>query len=147
VIEFMQFRLETLQAIEQHEELFYSLHPLVVAAVKAGNIVRALAVFDSINVLLLRGYDRQYFLQEQGVLQRLAGNLDGALEDLTVSLEIGGDDYDCLKHRAYVKFLLGDFEGARLDAARCAQMGVPDYYPTTRILAGAPVAFMDYDLE
>jgi hypothetical protein len=69
------------------------------------------------------------------------------MEDLTASLEALGDDYDCFKHQGYVRYLLGDLEGARSDAERCLQLGLPDYYPVPNILAGAPAAFLEYNLD
>jgi hypothetical protein len=147
LIEYMGFQLDTLQAMHQHEELVSSLHSKVQEKVEACDIEGALVIYDCVNVQLLRRYARTFFLQESGVLQRLAGNLKGALEDLEVSMELLGDDYDCFKHRAYVKYLLGDLEGARLDARRCLQMELPDYYPKPSHLGGATVSFLEYNLE
>ncbi|KAL3676369.1 hypothetical protein R1sor_026317 [Riccia sorocarpa] len=55
--------------------------------------------------------------QERGVLKSIMEDYEGALVDLNESLRIeAGDDYEVLKHRAKVKFQLGDEDGAAFDA-------------------------------
>jgi hypothetical protein len=100
LIECMDFRLDTWKAIKQYEKCVQSLLSEVRKKVKAGDFQGALAVYDSVNMLLLRRWERAVFLEERGVLRRLAVNLDEALEDLTVSLKIGADNYDGLSTEA-----------------------------------------------
>jgi tetratricopeptide (TPR) repeat protein len=151
VVEFMHFRLETLQCPEEHEMLVkYSLHPEVWRKAKAWDFQGALAIYNGVDLLLLNRHSRQFFLQERGILQRLAGNLDEALKDLSAALDLDGDDYECYKHRGYVKYLKGDSEGARLDAEKCLAMGLPGYNCITtelNCLGVTSVEYMDYSLR
>ncbi|CAM6091706.1 unnamed protein product [Calypogeia fissa] len=62
-------------------------------------------------------------LADLGVLKRLSGDLQGALQDLSASAdlfaEIKGEEcfkHKVLKHRGYVKFLMDDKTGAKEDA-------------------------------
>jgi hypothetical protein len=73
-------------------------------------------------------------------------NLDKALEDLTAALELIRDDYECLKHRSHVKYLLGDLDGEKVDAERCANMPLPEYYSkgAYHVPGLAFVKFMEY---
>jgi hypothetical protein len=48
------------------------------------------------------------------------GDLEGALEDLNEDLKPDVDDYEMLKHRGLIKFLLDDKEGACFDAERAS---------------------------
>jgi tetratricopeptide (TPR) repeat protein len=148
LVEYMHFRLETSQAMREHEKLMYELHAEVLEKLKASDNQRALAGFDGVNLLLLRRHKRQFFLQERGVLQRLAGNLGEALEDLTAALILVENDYECLKHRGYVKYLLGDLDGARLDAERCLTIPLPELYSTAEELLGKiSVTYLEYSLK
>jgi hypothetical protein len=63
LVEYMDLRLDTLQGMEQHEKLAQSLLSEVREKVKAGDIQGALAVYDSVNVLLLRKGALLFFLQ------------------------------------------------------------------------------------
>jgi tetratricopeptide (TPR) repeat protein len=149
LIHYMHFHLETLQAMEQQKFKFIaSLEEIrFLGKVKAKHYQEALATFNSVNVLLLPRYERSLFLQERGILQRLTGNLTEALNDLTAALKILEDDYNCFKQRGYVKYLLGDLEGARRDAERCLEMGLPDYYGSSPLLPGSTVEFLGYKLQ
>ncbi|CAM6103608.1 unnamed protein product [Calypogeia fissa] len=76
----------------------------------------ALAVWYNWGVNQVPGSsDDLFYLQVRGIIKRLGGDLQGALEDLTVALRVDPEDYECLKHRAHVKHLLKDEHGARLD--------------------------------
>jgi tetratricopeptide (TPR) repeat protein len=79
---------------------------------RLGDFEGALIASDSIIEEDRDAYD----LQESGVLRRMMGDLPGALADLNRSLEDGPDDYEVLKHRGYVRFLMKDETGAHLDA-------------------------------
>ena len=58
--------------------------------------------------------------QERGVLKELMGNYEEALEDLNQASKLAEpvDDYEVLKHRAYVNFKLGHEDEARKDAEK-----------------------------
>ncbi|CAM6099787.1 unnamed protein product [Calypogeia fissa] len=71
----------------------------------------------------------------------LTGDLQGALEDLTV---VDPQNYECLEHRAYVKHLLKDEKGARLDAQGCLAMGRQQ--PGDSCLGVSAVSFLEFDL-
>ncbi|CAM6103613.1 unnamed protein product [Calypogeia fissa] len=117
----------------------------VIKMVRQRGYLRALAVWYICGVNQVRGIDDQaFYLQEMGILKRLASDLQGALEDLTAALEVDPEDYECLKHRAYVKHLLKDEHGARLDAERCLAMGREQ--PGDTYLGETPVRFLEFDL-
>ena len=63
---------------------------------------------------------RPLFWQERGVLKELMGKYEEALEDLNHASKLGEpvDDYEVLKHRAYVNFKLGHKDEARKDAEK-----------------------------
>ncbi|CAM6098771.1 unnamed protein product [Calypogeia fissa] len=88
--------------------------------------------------------DQFFYLQERGILKQFGGDLHGALEDLTTALKDEPEDYDCLKHRAYVKYLLQDEHGARLDAQQCLAMGREQ--PGDTYLGETPIRFLEFDL-
>ncbi|CAM6098772.1 unnamed protein product [Calypogeia fissa] len=88
--------------------------------------------------------DQFFYLQERGILKRFGGDLQGALEDLTTVLKDKPEDYECLKHRAYVKYLLQDEHGARLDAQQCLAMGRKQ--PRDTCLGETLVRFLEFDL-
>ncbi|CAM6129718.1 unnamed protein product [Calypogeia fissa] len=105
----------------------------------------AFAVWYIWGVNQVQGSDGQvFYLQEKGILKRFAGDLQGALEDLTAALKVNPEDYECLKHRAYVKHLLKDEHGARLDAQRCLAMGSKQ--PGESCLGVSAVSFLELDL-
>lgn len=58
--------------------------------------------------------------QERGVLKELMGKYEEALEDLNRASRLSEpvDDYEILKHRAYVNFKLGHEDEARKDAEK-----------------------------
>ncbi|CAM6099872.1 unnamed protein product [Calypogeia fissa] len=60
--------------------------------------------------------------QESGVLKRMMGDFPGALEDLNESLVLDPDDYEVLKHRGFVRFLMNDDHGACADAERAQRI-------------------------
>jgi tetratricopeptide (TPR) repeat protein len=66
-------------------------------------------------------------LQERGVVKEMMGDYEGAIDDLTTSLLLGGSRYECFKHRAYVHFKLGLQIEAHQDAEMANQLGVSDY--------------------
>ncbi|CAM6128916.1 unnamed protein product [Calypogeia fissa] len=72
----------------------------------------------------------------------MVGDLRGALVDLTATLEIDCVDYRCLKHRGYVKYLLGTTYGARMDAKRCWALGYKQ--PSYHFLGGFTIDFLDF---
>ncbi|CAM6091705.1 unnamed protein product [Calypogeia fissa] len=73
--------------------------------------------------------DKEYWpppgaaLAELGILKRLSGDLQGALDNLNASADLFPEmrcpepfQSDVLKHRGYVKFLMDDKTGAKEDA-------------------------------
>ncbi|CAM6096025.1 unnamed protein product [Calypogeia fissa] len=74
------------------------------------------ALDDANEALTMVDGDRVFLLQERGIFKTMMGDLDGALSDLDEGLELEPNDYERLKHRDYVKFLLNDMDGARADA-------------------------------
>ncbi|CAM6095992.1 unnamed protein product [Calypogeia fissa] len=74
------------------------------------------ALDDANEELTMVDGDRVFLLQERGIFKTMMGDLDGALSDLDEGLELEPNDYERLKHRGYVKFLLNDMYGARADA-------------------------------
>ncbi|CAM6103747.1 unnamed protein product [Calypogeia fissa] len=62
--------------------------------------------------------------------------------DLTVMVD--PQNYECLKHRAYVKHLLKDENGARLDAQGCLAMGRQQ--PGDSCLGVSAASFLEFDL-
>ncbi|CAM6123361.1 unnamed protein product [Calypogeia fissa] len=117
----------------------------VMKMVRQAKYLRALAVWYIWGLNQDPGSDNQvWYLQEKGILKRLAGDLQGALEDLTAALNIDPEDYECLKHRAYVKHLLKDEHGARLDAERCLAMGRKQ--PGDSCLGVSAVSFLEFNL-
>ncbi|CAM6111202.1 unnamed protein product [Calypogeia fissa] len=89
-------------------------------------------------------------LQERGVLKRMMGDLSGALEDLNESLVLGPDDYEVLKHRGFVRFLMKDDDGACADAERAQSIkpsGVECLGYGRECLGTTSVEFMGYKLR
>ena len=116
---------------------------------KLGNLQEAL---DYINQTLEVSVERSGALQERGVLKcMIMGDLDGALADLNESLALTADGYEVLKHRGYVKFLMDDKEGARIDAERALNVEPRrvDYfrYGCGPVLGLTPVEFLGYNLR
>ncbi|CAM6103609.1 unnamed protein product [Calypogeia fissa] len=106
--------------------------------------LRALAVWYVCGVNQVPGTEHLgFYLQERGILKRLAGDLQVALEDLTVALMVDPQNYECLKHRAYVKHLLKD-ENGRLDAQGCLAMGRQQ--PGDSCLGVSAASFLEFDL-
>ncbi|CAM6126395.1 unnamed protein product [Calypogeia fissa] len=101
-----------------------SKHFQVMKKVTEKDLSGALPLWDDFDARVCGYYDRGYFLLERGILKRMVGDVNGALEDLTVELKYDWNDYERSKHRGYVKFLLGDTDGARKDAKRCLAMGL-----------------------
>ncbi|CAM6094350.1 unnamed protein product [Calypogeia fissa] len=86
-------------------------------------------------------------LQESGVLKRMMGDLSGAMEDLN---ECDPEDYEIVKHKAFVRFLLKDEIGARVDAekARSVKPSRVDSLGYGRDCLGtSSVEFLDYRLR
>jgi regulator of sirC expression with transglutaminase-like and TPR domain len=79
------------------------------------------------------------------------GNLKSALADLNQGLELEPDDYERLKHRGFIRFLLNDKEGARLDAERAIERKpsrVDNYtYGFCLCLGTVSVKFIGYSLR
>jgi len=69
--------------------------------------------------------------QERGVLKELMGKYEVALEDLSRASKLVEpvDDYEVLKHRAYVNFKLGHEDEARKDAEKA--LLAPGHYSIT----------------
>jgi tetratricopeptide (TPR) repeat protein len=69
--------------------------------------------------------------QERGVLKELMGKYEEALEDLNRASKLAEpvDDYEILKHRAYVNFKLGHEDEARKDAEKA--LLAPGHYLIT----------------
>ncbi|CAM6086440.1 unnamed protein product [Calypogeia fissa] len=140
-VAFSNFRLKGSKSYE--DELMYLSHAKVMEEVKEKEFLGGLAIWENFDAML-GCHDRVYFLQERGILKRMLRDLKGALEDLTEALEINGHDYECSKHRGYVKFLLGDIDGARNDAKKCVAMGLKQ--ANCNFLGGYPVAFLEFKL-
>ena len=92
--------------------------------------------------------------QERGVLKELMGKYEEALEDLNRASKLAEpwDDYEVLKHRAYVNFKLGHEDEARKDAEKA--LLAPRHYSVTdpgynlRALGTLSVPhFLGYDLK
>ena len=92
--------------------------------------------------------------QERGVLKELMGKYEEALEDLNRASKLAEpvDDYEILKHRAYVNFKLGHEDEACKDAEKA--LLAPGHYSVTdpgynlRALGTLSVPhFLGYDLK
>lgn len=85
----------------------------------------------------------------------MMGDLPGALADLNKAVELEKDDYEMLKHRGYVRFLLHDENGAREDAEWAlrvqdlsATLDESQYHDYIMSFLGAlPVEYLDYKLR
>ncbi|CAM6103602.1 unnamed protein product [Calypogeia fissa] len=120
-----------------------SSHSQVMEIVRQADYSKALAVWNCFFDVQFRT-NVAFYLQERGILKRLTNDLEGALEDLTAALEIIPKDYECLKHSAYVKYLLEDEDGARVDAEQALAMG--RIQPGDSHLGEFPVTFLEFDL-
>ncbi|CAM6119078.1 unnamed protein product [Calypogeia fissa] len=135
---------------DYYQEVVYSSHSEVMEKVTVLDFMGALEIWEALDTKKLPPsipggrYDQVYLLQERGILKRFVKDLHGALEDLTTALEIDHNDYDCLKHRAYVKHLLMDVNGAAVDAERCISMGRKKAGHSD--LGKLPVSFLQFQL-
>ncbi|KAL3676311.1 hypothetical protein R1sor_026259 [Riccia sorocarpa] len=91
----------------------------------------------------------EFLWQERGVLKSVMEDYEGALVDLNESLRINSDDD--LKHRAKVKFQLGDEDGAAFDAqqalcVRFRQCKPRIFYRGPRCFGVLPVTFGKFKL-
>lgn len=87
-------------------------------------------------------------LQERGVLKLKMGDLPGALADLDEALEVDGNDYEVLKHRGHVAFLMKEEEKARVYAERALklQRHFFEFFDRKTFLGASRVEYLDYKL-
>ncbi|CAM6108723.1 unnamed protein product [Calypogeia fissa] len=95
----------TLKGRREFEETRRVSRSQVMDMVRKADFSGAMAAWDALGGGRVPGYDPVFFLQERGILKRLSNDWHGALQDLTAALEIDPNDYECPKHRGYVKFL------------------------------------------
>ncbi|CAM6084539.1 unnamed protein product [Calypogeia fissa] len=81
----------------------------------------------------------------------MMGDLQWALEDLNEGLELETDNYERLKHRGLVKFLLDDEDGAKADTKWALRIKPPyvdsDHYGRHPLLQESSVEFLGYKLK
>ncbi|CAM6103770.1 unnamed protein product [Calypogeia fissa] len=114
--------------------------------VRKSDFCGALTVWNAYGISGVPGYYRVFFLQERGILKRLAKELQGAFEDLTAALEIDHNNYECLRHRGDVRYLIGDLHGAQDDTQQCLAMSFEQQYskyPTAFCLGDESVTCME----
>ncbi|CAM6087027.1 unnamed protein product [Calypogeia fissa] len=143
---YMHFRLaRRRQKVDEVWELMDSAHSRVMGKVRESDFQGALACWEVIDASLYDPDLRLFFLQERGVLKRLAGDVHGAVRDLSAALEIYREEdeaqevskrrdmkyctYNCRKHRGFVKFLLGDSDGAQKVGVMALKLISCDRYP------------------
>lgn len=86
-----------------------------------------------------------FFMLERGVVKTYMNELRSAMDDLDTANNILGETYEVVKHRAYVKHLLGDDKKARALAVRAKQLRPLCRHDGVTCLAELPVKFMEYD--
>lgn len=81
----------------------------------------------------------------------MTGDLQGALADLNEGMKLETNDYEMLKHRGYVKFLLKDEQGACADAELALKVKPTRVdrqdYERRPFLGAIPLEYLDYKLK
>ncbi|CAM6121861.1 unnamed protein product [Calypogeia fissa] len=138
LLSYMDFKLHPTNGHDKQKKLRDIFHNDVMEKVRDSNFSEALMTWENFDGTVSGYADRVFFLQERGVLKRLAGDLQGAWDDLTSALEIlseGNENccefscwqryrYNCLKHLGYVNFLMGDIGRAQDDGANALKLAL-----------------------
>ncbi|CAM6105895.1 unnamed protein product [Calypogeia fissa] len=142
---------DLVKAHEREPEHAPILRDLRTLKAKTGYLQEALSLANK--AIATQGLeDADFDWQERGIIKCMLDDLPGALEDLNRGLELKPDDYEILKHRGYVKSLLGDAIGAQADGnqARSIQgpsVNHPQYGSFSDCLGANSVQYMEFELK
>lgn len=76
-------------------------------------------------------------------------DLRGALADPDEGLDVNGDNYEILKHRGYISFLMDDEETARVYAERALKVQPPCFdmpFHQKWCFGCSPIEYLNYKL-